>query len=438
MSYPDHPLSMSLACIRDAEGTIFGAGFVVAPNLVCTCAHVVANALGMRQTPEKAPDALVHLDFPFLVGMDLTASIVSWKPIMTNESGDIAVLRLTSALPTGLKIAPLLLEIPLPMRHFEVYGFPIGNDIGAWARGELSYRRPDGSIQIEDTKITGYRIQPGFSGAPVWDVQGRGVVGMVVEAELDTIAKVGFLIPTSELVEVCSEMNQYINISSSIPPNLTTPFEYACYISYPLDLGGLVEDYVTELRESLYMEMSAYGKQYGQIYSEWKRFYKAGFDHNDLSRKLCKSVCMIIVFTPAYFDSISCSIEYKAMEALEKRRFTLLGDSFDKNQRLIIPLIVRGRKSFPEDITQLEIGRINDFQNYTPGKKILKRKQTYANQISQIAEYVVDNCIRFKDVSAAFSDCENFIFPSEEEIKDWQQKIKSPSQIFPMRQYEIL
>ncbi len=433
MSYPDHPLSMSLARIRGLEGAIVGAGFVVTPNLVCTCAHVVANALGMRQTPEKAPDAMVHLDFPFHGGMDLSASIVSWKPIVPNESGDIAVLRLTSALPTGLNIAPLLLEIPLPSRHFEVYGFPIGNDTGAWARGELSYRRPDGSFQIEDTKNTGYRIQPGFSGAPVWDVQGHAVVGMVVEAELDTMAKVGFLIPSSVLVEACSEMKQYVSVSSTYSANLPTSFEYACYISYPPDLGGLIEDYVTELRESLYMEMSAYGKQYSQIYCGWRRLYKEGFDHNDLPRKLCRSVCMIIIFTPAYFDSISCALEYKAMESLEKRRLTLLGDSLDKNQRLIIPLVVRGRKSFPEDITQLEIGRKNDFQNYSPGKKVLKRKQTYADQIREIAEYVVDHCRRFKDVPAAFSDCQNYMFPTEEEIRDWQQKIKSSPQRFPTR-----
>ena len=151
---------------------------------------------------------MVHLDFPFHGGMDLSASIVFWKPIVPNESGDIAVLRPTSSLPADLNIAPLLLEIPLPNRHFEVYGFPIGNDTGAWARGELGYRRPDGSIQIEDTKETGYRIQPGFSGAPVWDVQGHGVVGMVVEAELDPMAKAAYIIPSALLIKAWSVLNQ--------------------------------------------------------------------------------------------------------------------------------------------------------------------------------------------------------------------------------------
>jgi hypothetical protein len=53
-----------------------------------------------------------------------------------------------------------------------------------------------GTIQLEGPSATGYRIQPGFSGAPVWDLQLRRVTGMVVLSERLAETKVAFMIPT--------------------------------------------------------------------------------------------------------------------------------------------------------------------------------------------------------------------------------------------------
>ncbi len=41
-----------------------GAGFLVTPNHVITCAHVVNDALGQPQNSLDQPDAEVLLDFP--------------------------------------------------------------------------------------------------------------------------------------------------------------------------------------------------------------------------------------------------------------------------------------------------------------------------------------------------------------------------------------
>ena len=38
-------------------------------------------------------------------------------------------------------------------------------------------------VQIEDVKQPGYRVEEGFSGAPVWDEKLQGVAGMAVAAE---------------------------------------------------------------------------------------------------------------------------------------------------------------------------------------------------------------------------------------------------------------
>lgn len=197
MHYFDHPLHRSIVRIRTLNGAIVGTGFLVTQKLVCTCAHVVAAALDLPPELQVCPGDKIHLDFPFINEISQYAYIESWQPIRHDGSGDIAVLRLMTAPPADACPARLLSSGVLSGKRFEVCGFPNDNDAGIWVQGELVYRRADNLIQIEDTKVTGYRIQSGFSGAPVWSVEARGVIGMVVAAERDPRVKAGFIIPTS-------------------------------------------------------------------------------------------------------------------------------------------------------------------------------------------------------------------------------------------------
>src|SRR4051812_7846241 len=48
-------LSPALVRIRDVAGAVVGAGFLVDGDLVCTCAHVVARALGLARVPSEFP-----------------------------------------------------------------------------------------------------------------------------------------------------------------------------------------------------------------------------------------------------------------------------------------------------------------------------------------------------------------------------------------------
>ena len=80
----------------------------------------------------------------------------------------------------------------------------------------------------EQLKETGYRVQPGFSGTPVWDDDLEGVVGMVVAAEARAEIRAAFTIPTDVLLESWPEMDQLAPLpcpyeglcasSSSTPP----------------------------------------------------------------------------------------------------------------------------------------------------------------------------------------------------------------------------
>lgn len=56
-----------------------------------------------------------------------------------------------------------------------------------------------------------------------------------------------------------------------------------------------------------------------------------------LSEELCKSVCLVAILVPQYWESSWCRAEWKAMEDLESER---LGKN--KKEGLIIPIIYRG------------------------------------------------------------------------------------------------
>ena len=194
--------------IIGARGTVVGAGFLVSERHLLTCAHVVAQALGIADTVPEAPAGDVQLDFPLLApGRSLPARVVAWHPVRSGSSipsasgDDIAVLELAADPPPESRPARLVLADD-PWDHpFRAFGFPAGYDGGVWASGVLRAGQSDGWVQIEDTKQTGFFVAPGFSGGPVWDEMADGVIGMAVTADRRSDVKAAFIIPTSTLVK---------------------------------------------------------------------------------------------------------------------------------------------------------------------------------------------------------------------------------------------
>ncbi len=206
--------------IRKPTGAIVGAGFLIHEKYVLTCAHVIAQALGISESAPQRPSAPIFLDFP-LVAPDvrLTALVVFWRPIpdrgnSTQGHEDIAVLELNDPLPASAKPVRLLLEEDLWNHPFQTFGFPVGHDDGLWSTGILRGRQGTGWVQVEDVKSTGGRLESGYSGAPVWDEQLGGVVGMAVAADLNRAdAKIAFIIPTRVIATTWTALAEW-----TIPP----------------------------------------------------------------------------------------------------------------------------------------------------------------------------------------------------------------------------
>ncbi len=194
-------LESSIVRIRAANGRTVGAGFLVTEKQVLTCAHVVAQALGLPDNAPEAPKGEVLLDFPLVAPEQrLTARVVCWQPARPDGSGDVAGLELMDDPPAGA--SPIrLVKAEEPWGHpFRAFGFPRGFDNGVWASGRMLGREATGWLQIEDVKQTGYFVAPGFSGGPVWDETLDGVVGMTVAADTRQGVRAAFIIPTDRLV----------------------------------------------------------------------------------------------------------------------------------------------------------------------------------------------------------------------------------------------
>ncbi|WP_309148779.1 nSTAND1 domain-containing NTPase [Saccharopolyspora gregorii] len=193
------PLGTALVRLR-AGGEVVGAGVLLAPDRVATCAHVVAAVLDADAEAVDAPAGAVRLEFPLLPGApEVDAEVADWRPIRPDGRGDVAILRVTGPVPAGALPAPARVTGEVWRHRFRVFGFPHGHDDGLWVTGELLGAQGTGWRQMRAGPHQP-TIRPGYSGTPVWDEELRCVVGIVVTSATDSDTT-AHLLPTAELGE---------------------------------------------------------------------------------------------------------------------------------------------------------------------------------------------------------------------------------------------
>ncbi|MFI0424005.1 trypsin-like peptidase domain-containing protein [Spongiactinospora sp. 9N601] len=179
-----------------------GAGVLVDDRHIVTCAHVVNDALRRHARASEHPAETVEVDFAAFAGQGVIEAKVTddgWFPITTGERGDVAVLRLLSPPPRDASPASLSRDVQrgTPIR---AYGYPPGMDLGVWATGyEVGDRGGAEWIQLDAIRVTGRRIEHGFSGTPVEDERTGHVLGIVVAEDVEETAKVAWMLPLGEI-----------------------------------------------------------------------------------------------------------------------------------------------------------------------------------------------------------------------------------------------
>ena len=125
--------------------------------------------------------------------------MIFWEPVQDDGRGDIAGLELLDKPPVGAEAVHFAPANQVWDHSFHALGFPSGYDDGVWATGRLLGRLGTSWIQIEDVKVPGFAVIAGFSGAPVWDEQLQGIVGMIVASSQQATTKTAFVIPSDVL-----------------------------------------------------------------------------------------------------------------------------------------------------------------------------------------------------------------------------------------------
>jgi hypothetical protein len=187
-------------------------GFLVDQRHVMTCAHVIGQALGDDKTDARArgiapaTTETVRLDFivrPVTKREDTyEAEVVAaaWRPKGgRDEPADVAVLRILGDAPLPPKSLPVWTYTESCVGDgFRAFGItrvlPDGTNTQGKIIGDVSADRIE--VFADDAEVA---ITNGFSGTAVWNGEGLGVVGMVVEA---VGAKKGLFIPITSLDSV--------------------------------------------------------------------------------------------------------------------------------------------------------------------------------------------------------------------------------------------
>ena len=204
----DHALATRVVVrMLGADGVPVGAGFLVGPDVVATCAHVVASAVGGDPFAPDAPRGPVRLDFPLFrepgaeQPVAASAEVLRWHPIELDGSGDIALLKLREPPPRGARMPPLRRVERLWDHTFRVLGFPEGMADGVWATGRIRGEQGTRWFQLQ-AAVGDQAIVGGFSGSPVWDEETGAVAGMTVAADASGRSTTAYLIPIDQVIGI--------------------------------------------------------------------------------------------------------------------------------------------------------------------------------------------------------------------------------------------
>ncbi|MFJ4189393.1 trypsin-like peptidase domain-containing protein [Kitasatospora sp. NPDC089509] len=197
----------AVAQIRDGAGAVVGAGFLVAADLLVTCAHVMEDG-------GYGPGAEVGLVFPRAPGTPRTTGFVLDRAWRDPQEQDIALVRLSHPLPD---IDPLPLGSAAGCGGHRVlsFGFPQQAPRG----GHFGFAKAGGLLPAGDSvgdllQLTGANdLTTGFSGGPVLDETTGLVVGMLTAITApdghDRGLGIAYATPTAVLREVWPALDEH-------------------------------------------------------------------------------------------------------------------------------------------------------------------------------------------------------------------------------------
>jgi NTP-dependent ternary conflict system VMAP-like protein/trypsin-like peptidase/effector-associated domain 2 (EAD2)-containing protein len=227
--------------VAHAAGRVCGAGILIDPLHVLTCAHVFAEATGADGRTADVPRGSATVDFPGVPGQSRRAGVTgrSWVHIRGDGSGDLAVLTLDRPAPSEVPVAPLDWCGGVDGRAVDAYGHPRGVDDGVWASvSVIGTGGPRAEwMQIDAVRSTGRRIERGFSGAGAFDRSAGVVVGVVIAEDTVAANRVAWLVPMETVVHYLPDIRELLPDPVPGVPRQRVPEESAAPLERRLNVA---------------------------------------------------------------------------------------------------------------------------------------------------------------------------------------------------------
>jgi hypothetical protein len=206
------------------------------------------------------------------------------------------------------------------------------------------------------------------------------------------------------------------------------PFQHACFLSYRVGAEPGVNDLYRAFRKALAEQVDLYMPGMG-VYLDQERLQGGAFYNPALAHALCHSVCMVVLFSPQYFDTehTFCAREYQAMVKLEERRLNLSAQ--EDSEGLIVPVIIRG--TLPREISEKR-------HHFSLSDELLAandlRLKAVRKVLRGIAEVIYERYERLKPLEQELCGlCQGFAFPSPDDVSPMIRSYTSRHQAIPWR-----
>ncbi|MCK1642500.1 trypsin-like peptidase domain-containing protein [Bradyrhizobium sp. 157] len=220
--------AFQVAILGDGNKPI-GSGLVLDDRHVITCTHIAAQATTGKRDADPCTDVGIKLrTIPWSGGNPLTAWLRpnAWrgKCSVPGDRGvrDLAVLELTEALPGWKKSCGIYPGAWTPRHEMTLFAFPQAHPDGIWSNIVVIGGVADHWIQIDAAPNAQYRVQPGFSGSPLFDPDTDSVHGLVAEGDPGE-GRTGFLIPGRMILEFLENIPDLSNLAERLHARVPLP-----------------------------------------------------------------------------------------------------------------------------------------------------------------------------------------------------------------------
>jgi hypothetical protein len=217
----DIPLAFQVAVLGD-DGHPIGSGLVLDGLRVVTCTHIVAHATTGDPNGVPRLDVDVKLrTIPWMGGDPLLGRLRNnaWRaksPTLGDRGlRDLAVLEFAKPLDGWSDHCAIYPGSSFPQNEAPLFGFtraqPDGVRTGVFIKGEVA----DGWIAIDAAPNAQYRVQGGFSGAPLFDPETQTALGLVAEADTGE-GRTGFVIPGRAILDFLQSLPDLRDLAEKV------------------------------------------------------------------------------------------------------------------------------------------------------------------------------------------------------------------------------